>query len=225
MGYKLIILIFGLFLAYETRTLKLRFVNDSRLVGLAIYNVVCLTVVTGPIVTLLIRSDTGANFGMVSATVILCTYISLGLVFIPKFRFVLKVPASRDEAYPSENGPAPSLSKAEAKKLEQLTRENEALGKQIEEKDERIAQCTARIDEVVRESSGGSRESDRLISVTNTSAPPEVSSAKQPESSFPSPDKMTTTVLIELQPSNKETTGQYQYEEMDNSSSSDEILL
>lgn len=47
MGYKLIILIFGLFLAYETRTLKLRFVNDSRLVGLAIYNVVCLTVVTG----------------------------------------------------------------------------------------------------------------------------------------------------------------------------------
>ncbi|GMT06511.1 hypothetical protein PENTCL1PPCAC_28685, partial [Pristionchus entomophagus] len=227
MGYKLIVMIFGLFLAYETRTLKLRFVNDSRLIGLAIYNVVCLAVVTGPIVTMLMRSETNSNFGMISATVILCTYISLGLVFVPKIRFVMNVPASRDEAYPSANGPSPSLSKAELKKLEQLTRENEALGKQIEEKDERISQCTARIDEVVRESSGGSsRESDRLISVGNTTAPAE--SSKQAEStSFPSPSKMTTTALIELQPSSKETTtGQYQYEEMDNcSSSSDEILL
>ncbi|GMR62703.1 hypothetical protein PMAYCL1PPCAC_32898 [Pristionchus mayeri] len=226
MGYKLIILIFGLFLAYETRNLKLRFVNDSRLVGLAIYNVVCLAVVTGPIVTYLIKSQINANFGMVSATVILCTYISLGLVFVPKLRFVLRVPASRDEAYPSANGPAPALSKAELKKLEQLTRENEALGKQIEEKDERISQCTARIEEVVRESSGGSRESDRLISVAMTTAPVELS--KQPtDASFSSPTKMTTTALIELQPAchANETTGQYQYEEMDNSTSSDEILL
>ncbi|GMT35187.1 hypothetical protein PFISCL1PPCAC_26484, partial [Pristionchus fissidentatus] len=223
MGYKLLILIFGLFLAYETRTLKLRFVNDSRLVGLAIYNVVCLSIVTGPIVTMLIRSQTNANFGMVSATVILCTYISLGLVFVPKFRCVLKVPASRDEAFPNANGPPPSLSKADLKKLEQLTRENEALGKQIEEKDERISQCQSRIDEVVRESSGGSRESDHLISVANTTI---AADSKQLDSTFPSPSKLTTTTaLIELQPSSKETTGQYQYEEMDNSSSSDEILL
>ena len=39
-GYKGILLLFGLFLAYETRSVKLKLVNDSRFVGMSIYNVV-----------------------------------------------------------------------------------------------------------------------------------------------------------------------------------------
>ena len=39
-GYKGILLIFGIFLAYETRSVKLKQVNDSRFVGMSIYNVV-----------------------------------------------------------------------------------------------------------------------------------------------------------------------------------------
>ncbi|KAK3792375.1 hypothetical protein RRG08_045919 [Elysia crispata] len=41
-GYKGILLIFGIFLAYETRSarLKVQQVNDSRFVGMSIYNVV-----------------------------------------------------------------------------------------------------------------------------------------------------------------------------------------
>lgn len=34
-GYKGLLLIFGLFLAYETRSIKLKQINDSRLVGSA----------------------------------------------------------------------------------------------------------------------------------------------------------------------------------------------
>ncbi|VDN55785.1 unnamed protein product [Dracunculus medinensis] len=49
MGYKCLLLIFGLFLAYESRNLKLRYINDSRFVGLAIYNVTILSLVTGPV--------------------------------------------------------------------------------------------------------------------------------------------------------------------------------
>ena len=39
-GYKGILLLFGIFLAYETRSVKLKPVNDSRFVGMSIYNVV-----------------------------------------------------------------------------------------------------------------------------------------------------------------------------------------
>ena len=42
-GYKGIILMLGVFLAYETRSVKLRRLIDSRFVGMSIYNiVVCL---------------------------------------------------------------------------------------------------------------------------------------------------------------------------------------
>lgn len=39
-AYKGLFLIFGLFLAYETRNVKIRELNDSRFVGMSIYNVV-----------------------------------------------------------------------------------------------------------------------------------------------------------------------------------------
>ena len=83
LGYKCILLVFGLFLAYESRKLKLRYINDARFVGLAIYNVAILSLVTGafqekyyflpfshlgPVVTLLIRTQADANFAFISVT-------------------------------------------------------------------------------------------------------------------------------------------------------------
>ena len=47
-GYKGILLIFGIFLAYETRSVKLKQVNDSRFVGMSIYNVVVRKLVLSP---------------------------------------------------------------------------------------------------------------------------------------------------------------------------------
>ena len=48
-AYKGLQLILGLFLAYETRSQKLKQINDSRLVGMAIYNVAILCVITAPV--------------------------------------------------------------------------------------------------------------------------------------------------------------------------------
>ena len=39
-GYKGVLLLFGLLLAYETRNVKIKQINDSRFVGMSIYNVV-----------------------------------------------------------------------------------------------------------------------------------------------------------------------------------------
>ena len=48
-AYKGLQLVLGLFLAYETRSQKVRQINDSRLVGMAIYNVVILCLITAPV--------------------------------------------------------------------------------------------------------------------------------------------------------------------------------
>lgn len=39
-GYKGLLLIVGLFLAYETRSVKIRAINDLHFVAMAVYNVV-----------------------------------------------------------------------------------------------------------------------------------------------------------------------------------------
>ncbi|EDS38916.1 GABA-B receptor [Culex quinquefasciatus] len=48
-GFKGLILVFGLFLAYETRSIKVKQINDSRYVGMSIYNVVVLCLITAPV--------------------------------------------------------------------------------------------------------------------------------------------------------------------------------
>ena len=58
-AYKGLQLVLGLFLAYETRSVKLKQINDSRLVGMAIYNVVILCMITAPVILVIgnFRSD------------------------------------------------------------------------------------------------------------------------------------------------------------------------
>ena len=56
-AYKGLQLVLGLFLAYETRSQKVRQINDSRLVGMATYNVVILCLITAPVMLVI-----GAQF-------------------------------------------------------------------------------------------------------------------------------------------------------------------
>ena len=82
-GYKGLLLIFGLFLAYETRSMKARCINDSRYVGMSIYNVVVLCLITAP-VSLVISSQADASFAFVTAALVFCCFLSMALIFLPK---------------------------------------------------------------------------------------------------------------------------------------------
>lgn len=83
LGYKGVILAFGLFLAYETRSLKVKQINDSRYVGMSIYNVVVLCVITTP-VTMIIASQQDASFAFTALSIIFCCFLSMALIFVPK---------------------------------------------------------------------------------------------------------------------------------------------
>lgn len=82
-GFKGLILVFGLFLAYETRSIKVKQINDSRYVGMSIYNVVVLCLITAP-VAMVIASQQDASFVFMSLAVIFCCFLSMLLIFVPK---------------------------------------------------------------------------------------------------------------------------------------------
>uniref|UniRef100_A0A914UIZ6 G-protein coupled receptors family 3 profile domain-containing protein n=1 Tax=Plectus sambesii TaxID=2011161 RepID=A0A914UIZ6_9BILA len=190
MGYKCLLLVFGLFLAYESRNLKLRYVNDSRFVSLAIYNVAILSLVTGPVVTLLIRSEANANFAFVSVTVLLCAYISLGLVFAPKMAYIYRVPHSKDE---QGGGLSRSkLTRAEQNRFQQLLVENDELKKQIEIKETKITECRTLLERRLAEISSRNGSTSMVSHIA-----PSVSDDAQ--SSSP-PTTLTTTAHIEQHP-------------------------
>ena len=61
-AYKGLQLVLGLFLAYETRSQKVRQINDSRLVGMATYNVVILCLITAPVMLVIgMQSDSDTD--------------------------------------------------------------------------------------------------------------------------------------------------------------------
>ncbi|XP_006611611.1 gamma-aminobutyric acid type B receptor subunit 1 isoform X3 [Apis laboriosa] len=133
-SYKGIILVFGLFLAYETRSIKVKQINDSRYVGMSIYNVVVLCLITAP-VTMVIASQQDASFAFVALAIIFCCFLSMALIFVPKVIEVIRHPKDKAESkYNTDVG----MSKEDEEKYHKLLSENAELQKLIAVKEEKI---------------------------------------------------------------------------------------
>lgn len=70
-------------MAYETRSLKMKQINDSQYVALTIYNVVIMCLITVP-VTMVISSQQDASFAFVSVAITFCCFLCMALIFLPK---------------------------------------------------------------------------------------------------------------------------------------------
>uniref|UniRef100_A0A672LKY7 Gamma-aminobutyric acid type B receptor subunit 1-like n=1 Tax=Sinocyclocheilus grahami TaxID=75366 RepID=A0A672LKY7_SINGR len=82
-GYKGLLLLLGIFLAYETKSVSTEKINDHRAVGMAIYNVSVLCMITAP-VTMILSSKQDASFAFASLAIIFSVYITLVVLFVPK---------------------------------------------------------------------------------------------------------------------------------------------
>ncbi|KNC24020.1 hypothetical protein FF38_00223 [Lucilia cuprina] len=145
-GYKGLILVFGLFLAYETRSIKVKQINDSRYVGMSIYNVVVLCLITAP-VGMVIASQQDASFAFVALAVIFCCFLSMLLIFVPKVIEVIRHPKDKAE---SKYNPDSGISKEDEERYQKLVTENEELQRLIAQKEEKIRLLRQRL--VERES-------------------------------------------------------------------------
>uniref|UniRef100_A0A6Q2WQT3 Gamma-aminobutyric acid (GABA) B receptor, 1b n=1 Tax=Esox lucius TaxID=8010 RepID=A0A6Q2WQT3_ESOLU len=86
-GYKGLLLLLGIFLAYETKSISTEKINDHRAVGMAIYNVSVLCMITAP-VTMILSSQQDASFAFASLAIVFSVYITLVVLFVPKLRSV-----------------------------------------------------------------------------------------------------------------------------------------
>ncbi|XP_063684939.1 gamma-aminobutyric acid type B receptor subunit 2-like isoform X2 [Bolinopsis microptera] len=81
--YKGLLLIFGAFIAFQTRNITIPALNDSKYIGISIYTIVVVFTIAGP-VSFFLQSQPELLFGIQAAGIIFTTTIMICLVFIPK---------------------------------------------------------------------------------------------------------------------------------------------
>lgn len=81
--YFLFLQVFGAFLAWETRHVSIPALNDSKYVGMSVYNVV-LMCVAGAAISFVLSDQQDASFIIISVFILFCSTATLFLVFIPK---------------------------------------------------------------------------------------------------------------------------------------------
>ncbi|XP_033640526.1 gamma-aminobutyric acid type B receptor subunit 1-like isoform X2 [Asterias rubens] len=83
-GIEGLLLIFGAFLAWETRNVTVPALNDSKYIGISVYNIVILSFIIVPVTFIL--DEVNARFVIMSTFVFFATTLTLCLVFVPKLR-------------------------------------------------------------------------------------------------------------------------------------------
>uniref|UniRef100_A0A8C1N0I7 Gamma-aminobutyric acid (GABA) B receptor, 1b n=1 Tax=Cyprinus carpio TaxID=7962 RepID=A0A8C1N0I7_CYPCA len=130
-GYKGLLLLLGIFLAYETKSVSTEKINDHRAVGMAIYNVSVLCMITAP-VTMILSSKQDASFAFASLAIIFSVYITLVVLFVPKMRrLITRGEWQSDQQETMKTGS--STNNNDEEKSRQLERENKELQKIIQE--------------------------------------------------------------------------------------------
>ncbi|KAG1701389.1 Gamma-aminobutyric acid type B receptor subunit 2 [Nymphon striatum] len=81
--YKGLLLVFGCYMAWETRNVKLQALNDSQYIGLSVYNVVITSAIVVFIANVLSKHVT-LTFLLVTTLILISTTTALALLFVPK---------------------------------------------------------------------------------------------------------------------------------------------
>ena len=76
-------LLVGVFLAFETRKVKIKTLNESRFVAMSVYGAVIVSVTLTPIGFFLENYPT-TQYAILGITILLSTSLILGLVFVTK---------------------------------------------------------------------------------------------------------------------------------------------
>ena len=81
--YKGILLMVGIFLAFETRKVKIRHLNDSKFIGMSVYGIVILSVALAS-TGILLEKNVVVFYAVIGIMVMLGNTSLLCLIFIPK---------------------------------------------------------------------------------------------------------------------------------------------
>ena len=83
--YKGLLVVFGLFLAYESRNVKYQYINDSRFVSISMYIVVILIVISAPVSPVLAdRNIVDPSYIVAVSMIVIACVSCLLILYIPK---------------------------------------------------------------------------------------------------------------------------------------------
>ncbi|KAG8004966.1 Gamma-aminobutyric acid type B receptor subunit 1, partial [Nibea albiflora] len=181
-GYKGLLLLLGIFLAYETKSISTEKINDHRAVGMAIYNVAVLCMITAP-VTMILSSQQDASFAFASLAIVFSVYITLVVLFVPKMRRLITRGEWQSDAQETMKTGS-STNNNDEEKSRQLERENKELQKIIQEKEERVSELRNQLSE---RQALRSRRRASTITNQNHSSPPLAIPHSDPRSLAPPP--------------------------------------
>ncbi|XP_036948326.1 gamma-aminobutyric acid type B receptor subunit 1 isoform X7 [Acanthopagrus latus] len=181
-GYKGLLLLLGIFLAYETKSISTEKINDHRAVGMAIYNVAVLCMITAP-VTMILSSQQDASFAFASLAIVFSVYITLVVLFVPKMRRLITRGEWQSDAQETMKTGS-STNNNDEEKSRQLERENKELQKIIQEKEERVSELRNQLSE---RQALRSRRRASTITNQNHSSPPLAIFQSDPRSLAPPP--------------------------------------
>ncbi|XP_008429282.1 gamma-aminobutyric acid type B receptor subunit 1 [Poecilia reticulata] len=187
-GYKGLLLLLGIFLAYETKSVSTEKINDHRAVGMAIYNVAVLCLITAP-VTMILSSQQDASFAFASLAIVFSAYITLVVLFVPKMRRLITRGEWQSEQQDTLKTGS-STNNNDEEKSRQLERENRELQKIIQEKEERVSALRNQLAE--RQAIRNRRQPTSGQNQNHNAPPP--ASQTDPKSLLPPPGYPNPTV-------------------------------
>ena len=82
--WKSLFLVIGVFLAWETRHVRFRSLNDSRYIGMSVYNVVIMTLITVSLSFVVGEEHVQAKYALFSTLFNIISTFTLLLLFVPK---------------------------------------------------------------------------------------------------------------------------------------------
>ena len=85
-AYKGLLLLFGVYMAWETRNVKIPALNDSQYIGFNVYNVVLMSVCV-VVLSSILSSQPTLSYAIESAFMVVSTTVTLCLLFVPKVRW------------------------------------------------------------------------------------------------------------------------------------------
>ncbi|KAH0503804.1 Gamma-aminobutyric acid type B receptor subunit 2 [Microtus ochrogaster] len=155
-AYKGLLMLFGCFLAWETRNVSIPALNDSKYIGMSVYNVGIMCII-GAAVSFLTRDQPNVQFCIVALVIIFCSTITLCLVFVPKLitlrtnpdaatqnrRFQFTQNQKKEDSKTSTS--VTSVKQASTSRLEGLQSENHRLRMKITELDKDLEEVTMQL--------------------------------------------------------------------------------
>lgn len=155
-AYKGVLLVFGLFLAWETRHVSIPALNDSKYIGMSVYNITIMCCL-GVALSFVIQDNPAASHALVSIFILFCATITLSLVFVPKV-IELRINPHANERIrvvggldKSRSVPGNAASITSSAKVRIIAEENTDLRKKLLESDKKLKELEDELYKLVPE--------------------------------------------------------------------------